>query len=884
MYTSSRSLVALLAAILAAIGHFPAISQETGEALVITIQHVSTGKPYAIVPAKIGAKIYLDRGFEIQELSGPLTGGQLLQTANEDDFATAGEHVRLKISRPAAIYVCYDARSHKAPGWLDGWKLTEEKVSSSDTKSRVYRRAFPAGIVTLGANERQATNGMSCYFAVIIPADAADNVPARPKIEVSFAKDIRPLLAARCNDCHGVELSEGGLRLDIRRLALLGGDTGLAIHPGSPEASEIIRRVTLADEKHRMPLEDEPLADREIQLLRAWIEQGADWPDEFAGKEDYSNHWSFRPVKRPDVPAVKAANRVANPIDSFILAKLEAEGLTLSPEADARTLIRRLYLDLTGLPPTPKEIADFELRIADLKKKDPEPKDSAIRIPQSAIEELVDRLLASPAFGERWGRHWLDLARYAESDGYENDRLRPDAWRFRDWVISSFNRDQPFDEFTIEQLAGDLLDNPTPAQRAATGFHRNTLWNSAASADKEEFRTRAVKDRAEVTATAWLGLTLACAQCHSHKYDPIAQREYYRMYAMFNAADDDSVAVDGGSAPAMKKGDRVSHVHRRGNFLDRGEVVQPGTPAFLPPLVPRGNTADRLDLARWIVDRDNPLTARVAVNHFWQHLLGRGLVASPENFGRNGERPSHPELLDWLAEEFAAVGYSRKKLIRTIVLSSTYQQASSLENPKSQIPNPKSIDPENVLLWRQNRFRVEAEIIRDSALAVSGLLDPKLGGPSIVPPYPDGLLGHRLTAEELKQPGGEHHRRSVYIFVQRTLTHPSLAAFDVADGNAACVRRERSVTPVQALALLNDPVYVECAKALGERLQKSAAGASDRLRLGFELCLTRPPHEEELTVLSELVDAQQKLGASEAAIWHGVARTLLNLEEFTTRE
>jgi hypothetical protein len=674
-------------------------------------------------------------------------------------------------------------------------------------------------------------------------------------VDVDFARDVRPVLQKHCFRCHGEKKQEGGLRLDLRSRALAGGDTAAAIVPGKAEG-ELLRRVTSRDEKLAMP-PDKPLADAEVATLRAWVEQGAKWPDELAGKEPAAEHWAFRPPLRPEIPKTK--KQITNPIDAFVLAKLEAAGLSPSPQADKRTLIRRLHLDLVGLPPSPEEVKRFL-------------GDSSA----DAYEKLVDRLLANPHFGERWGRHWLDLARFAESDGYENDAIRHDAWRFRDWVIKAINDDLPFDQFTIEQLAGDLLPGATAEQKVAAGFHRNTLWNSAASGDKEEFRTHAVKDRADTTAMVWMGLTAGCAQCHSHKYDPISHREYYRLYAFFNRTDNAEVKLaDGKSAPTLKEVNRETRVHLRGNFLRPGPVVTPGVPAFLPPLKPRGETADRLDLARWLFDPAHPLTARVAANHVWQHLFGAGLVPTPENFGTNGTPPRHPELLDWLATEFVRRKWSRKSLIRTIVLSATYKQSSQRE---------VGGDANNELLGRQNRFRVEAEIVRDLSLSISGLLNPKLGGPSIVPPFPDGLLDQKFTNEALKMPGADRHRRGVYIHAQRTLPHPTLQVFDGADGNSPCPRRDRSVTPLQALALLNDPVFVECAKTLGERVRKSAEGDDDRLRFAFELCLARPPSDRERAVLTELLQRQRKLGAKDDAVWLGVARTLLNLEEFTTRE
>lgn len=582
---------------------------------------------------------------------------------------------------------------------------------------------------------------------------------------------------------------------------------------------------------------------------------------------DANKHWAFQPIQKPTPPevhdqALKA--RICNPIDAFVFARLAKDGIAPSPEADPRTLLRRLHLDLIGLPPATEEVERF---LRDYAAK-----------PRAAYEAAVDKLLASPHFGERWGRHWLDLARYAESDGYENDRIRTEAWRWRDWVVDAFNRDLPFDRFTIEQLAGDLLPSATAEQRVATGLHANTLWNSAASGDKEEFRTFAIKDRAETTATIWMGLTLGCANCHNHKYDPISQREYYQMYAFFNATDTTDVPVNGGKAQGIKTQNRNSFIHLRGSFLRKGDDVQPGAPTFLPAMPVRGKNADRLDLAKWLVDPKHPLTARVAVNHLWQHLFRQGIVPTPENFGTSGEPPSHPELLDWLAGEFVRLGWSRKQMIRTILLSSTYRQASQIRD------DVREKDPKNQLLHRQNRLRVEAEIVRDLALATSGLLDNKIGGPSIVPAFPKALPTGQFTAEALKMPTKEKNRRGIYIHVQRTLTHPTLSAFDATDGNQPCVRRPRSTTPIQALTLLNDPTYFECAQGLGKKLQQAGTANEERIRAGFEICLARPPRTEEVAIFQELIETQQKRGIKEEVEWNGVARVLLNMEEFTTRE
>jgi len=678
-----------------------------------------------------------------------------------------------------------------------------------------------------------------------------------------FARDIQPLLTAKCIRCHGAKKQEGGLRLDLRRTALAGGDSGAVIVPGAAARSDLVQRLNSTDRKKRMPPAGEGLSAEEVARVQRWIDQGAKWPDELAGKEKAVDHWAYRRVQRPDLPKVRNATSARGPLDHFILARLEREGIAPSPEADRATLVRRLALDLVGLPPTPEEIASAV--------SDPSP---------NWYETVVERLLASPHHGERWGRHWLDLARFAESDGYENDKDRPNAFRYRDWVIDAINRDQPFDQFTIEQLAGDLLPDATVAQKVATGLHRNTLFNSAMSADKEEFRTYAIKDRTDTTGLVWMGLTLGCAKCHSHKYDPVSQREYYQLYAFFNNTDHVDLPGEGGGAPTLKSAERPTHVHLRGNFLQKGETVLPGTPAFLPPLPAREAKAkaNRLDLARWLVDPAHPLTARVAANRVWQHLFGKGLVPTPDNFGISGQPPTHPELLDWLASELVRLRWSQKELIRLVVRSAAYRQASRYR------PELVERDPDNTLLARQNRYRVEAEIVRDLALSVSGLLNPKLGGPSIVPPFPKELPIAEFTQEELKRPTPERHRRSLYIYGQRTLVHPLLSAFDVADPNQPCVRRERSITPMQALTLLNDPTFAECARALSDRLRAAHDSRDDRLEQGFRLCLGRPPAAAEKAALAELVEQQQRLGAREEAVWRGVARTLLNLDSFTTRD
>ncbi|MEW6158022.1 MAG: DUF1549 and DUF1553 domain-containing protein, partial [Verrucomicrobiota bacterium] len=646
--------------------------------------------------------------------------------------------------------------------------------------------------------------------------------------------------------------------------------------------------------------------------------------------------------------------------------------------------------DLTGLPPTLEAIEAF----VDDRRPD-------------AYEKHVDQLLNSPHYGEHWGRHWLDLARYADSDGYEKDGIRPYAYVYRDWVIQALNRDLPFDQFSIEQLAGDLLPNPTLEQKVATGFHRNTLRNFEGGVDQEEFRCKAVVDRVSTTGTVWLGLTVGCAECHTHKYDPITQREFYQLFAFFNNASDHDLPIipppeqekferekkvwdekmallqaeiesytkgqlpgnqaqweakPSGQIPAnirailekpptargsketeelqqffREKVDagyrelsaklkslskeqpkpggyqaqtlvenstpRKTFIHVRGDFLRKGDEVSPATLSILHPLEPRRpNAADRLDLAQWLFALENPLTARVTVNRVWGHLFGRALVPTINDFGTRGETPTHPELLDWLASEFPRLGWSQKALIKLIVTSAAYRQSSQYR------PELEHRDPSNLLLARQNRFRVQAENVRDTFLAASGLLNRTIGGPGVRPPLPADIaaLGYANSVKWKESDGGDRFRRGLYIFFQRTVPYPMLVTFDAPDSNVSCTRRERSNTPLQALTLLNDPVFFECAQAFGARVAASNDCLEEKAKLqrAFTLALGRPPTRPELHRLEQLYDRQFRLlkkhpenaakiaGRSdltserliEMAAHVTIARTLLNLDEFVTRE
>ncbi|MDX1984634.1 MAG: PSD1 and planctomycete cytochrome C domain-containing protein [Bryobacteraceae bacterium] len=818
-----------------------------------------------------------------------------------------------------------------------------------------------------------------------------------------FVREVEPILKKNCTGCHGAAVQTSGLRLDRSTDALRGGYSGPAIQPGNAAASKLIQLV----EAGKMPPAGKKLAAAEVGILKAWITAGAKFPAETGPvrSQQRTSHWSFQPIRRPAEPVVGNAAWSRNAIDRFVLARLEKERIQPSPEAEKTALLRRLSLDLTGLPPTPAEMEDF---LTDTTS--------------GAYERAVERLLHSPHYGEKWARHWLDLARYADSDGYEKDSPRPWAWRYRHWVIDALNKDMGFDRFTIEQLAGDLLPNPTPDQKAAVGFYRNSLTNREGGVDTEEFRIAQVKDRASTVGTTWLGLSVGCAECHDHKYDPISQREFYSLFAFFNQLMDHDVeaplpgelgpwlaarpgyeasrqamfASYGGpelmrewrakllraadqpgnndpiqfawkyvgnltnglqpvlrleesqrpreqheqlvdyfidragdvfskeelalrnwqslrkewaaleaSAPKITMAQSVrqsfsprkSHILMRGDFRSPGVEVLPGTMAALPPM--KGE-ANRLNLARWLVSRENPLSARVTVNRVWQEYFGRGLVFTSEDFGARGEKPSHPELLDWLSAEFMESGWRFKHLHRLIVTSSTYRQSSKARH------DLKEKDPDNQLLARQTRLRLPAEAIRDSALAAAGLLTPTIGGPGVRPPQPKGVteLSYANSVKWPESDGPDRYRRGLYIFFQRTVPYPQLMTFDSPDAVQACSRRQRSTTPLQALNLLNDPVFLEAAQSLGVRLLREAPPSFDeRMKLAFRLCLGRDPkpkeaeamgryYQKELAALQANPEEARYLhpqtvaqaAPSEGGAWTVMARVLLNLDEFIHRE
>ncbi len=1016
--------------------------------------------------------------------------------------------------------------------------LLYQRISTSEAKKRM-----PATGAPLPAGQ------------VALIRTWIDSMPAR---RVEYARDVEPIFRSSCYGCHSGAQPKADLRLDVKAAAMR------VITPGASEKSRLIARVEGRGAEARMPFNGTPLTSEQVTTLKRWIDSGADWPEGADARDQApARHWAYiKPVK-PLPPAVKHAELVRNPIDNFLLARLEQEGLSYSPEASKEKLARRVSLDLTGLPPTPAELKAF--------LDDTRP---------DAYERMVDRLLASPHFGERWARPWLDLARYADSNGYEKDDRRS-IWKYRDWVINALNRDMPFDEFTIEQIAGDMLPNATEEQRIATGFNRNTQFNEEGGVDKDESYFEVQVDRVDTTATVWLGSTLGCAQCHNHKFDPFTQKDFYSMMAFFNngekkqintgdtstlyiepvleiptpeqnkereaiearinqlqketttltpelkaqegewekavlnaeqawhtvtpaklsaaagstlTAESDGRIFAAGEKPrneaymvefqlpggavsgirlealpdarlprggpgrdaygnfnvtkftvevpegggwkplpiqrlaadtgprtldtkhgqvwtvdasredqrlarqavivlekvllaqrvrltitqesefscqsvgsfristtdasdpalivsishslrpflaktersdedtkrlqdyflsvtpalkpardALKKArdekDKLAitstlvmsersgyerpfdYIRIRGGFSAKADKVYANVPAVLPPL-PDSEMPNRLGLARWLVSKDNPLTARVEVNRIWEQYFGRGIVETSEDFGTQGEKPSHPELLDWLATEFMDRGWSMKAIDRLIVTSTAYRQSSNVT------PDLLAKDPYNRLIARGPRFRMEAEMVRDTVLAASGLLSPKIGGPSVFPPQPPGIWNMPYNDDVYQVSEGEdRYRRGIYTFARRSAPYPMQVNFDAPSREICTVRRTRTNTPLQALNLLNDEVFWEAAHAMAARLAKE--GGSDaraRIDYGYILATGRHAKPDELNYLARyqadeqehftdhMNEAKKVGGDPETASWTMVANVLLNLDETITKE
>ena len=789
--------------------------------------------------------------------------------------------------------------------------------------------------------------------------------------QVEFNRDIRPILSDACFHCHGPDKNErkAGLRLDLREEAVKESKSGeFPIVPGHPEKSDLVQRILTDDADELMPpaKAHKVLTTAQKEILRKWVAQGA----------EYQIHWAFVPPKKSAIPAGM------HPVDHFINQRLAKEGLAPSAPATAEALIRRLFLDLTGLPPAP---ADIDGYLADASS--------------DRWQKLIERLMESPHFAERMALPWLDAARYSDTHGYSIDDHR-DMWAWRDWVIQAFKTNQRYDQFLLEQIAGDLIPNATPDQIAATGFLRNNMSTHEGGTIPEEYRVKYTADKVDTVATAVLGLTMKCAQCHDHKFDPISQKEYFQMYAFFNTSSEPgqggtntntnpimeyaSPLGDGGMAglkariaeleyhkihptePVIKarteweakqslsdgplaavlkipadqrtnehwktindafarSGDplvprmnvaiktinveiavlqehikrgkttvmvmdhkpnlRKTHILVRGAYDQNGEEVTPGVPAVLPVLGANEN-ATRLDLAKWIIRPGHPLTSRVAVNRLWQMIFGNGIVETVGDFGNQGTWPTHPELLDWLAMDLVENGWDLRHTVRTILSSETYRRSATTT------PQQLERDPRNQLLARSPRTRLAAEVLRDQALAASGLIDLTIGGPGVHPPQPDlwseiSHFGyeHPFTAQVfLAGRGAANYRRSLYTFWKRTSPPPVMAIFDAPTRETCSVSRNATNTPLQALVLLNEPQFVEAGAALGRRMiAEGGVSAEARLTLGFRLATGRKPTRQELSLLATALERHRKRLGSEPAAFAMIGSTLINLDEFINR-
>jgi hypothetical protein len=824
--------------------------------------------------------------------------------------------------------------------------------------------------------------GLTLLAAPGLKARAGAAEPPLPGV-IDFNRDVRPILADNCYQCHGPDKNKrkANLRLDT-------AEGRRVIVPGKPGQSELVRRITTEDKDERMPdpKSGKRLSPRQIALVTKWVEQGGEW----------KGHWSYLKPVRPELPAVAAAGFVKNPIDRFVLAKLREANLPPSAEADRVTLIRRLSFDLTGLPPAPGEAAAF---VHDSRAE--------------AYEELVDRLLASPHYGERLAMYWLDLVRYADSIGYHSDNPMNVA-PYRDYVIRSFNQNRPFDRFTVEQLAGDLLPHATREQKVASAYNRLLQTTEEGGAQPKEYEAKYAADRVRNASTVWLGATMGCCQCHDHKFDPFSIKDFYSFAAFFADVQEaavgrreaglplpteaqaaalkkldeaiapvqrvlatqtpeldaaqakwetallvrearklpknilDVLLVDPPKRTARQKQDlsahfrgiapelqtararladlqrqrdalvqaiptclvsvsgpqRVVRLLPRGNWLDEsGAVVSPAVPQFLPQPPGQDRRLTRLDLARWVVERENPLTARVFTNRLWKLFFGQGLARTLDDLGSQGEWPTHPELLDWLAVEFMDSGWDVKHMVKLLVMSGTYRRTSQ---PTQEL---KDRDPFNRLFARQARFRLDAETVRDNALAVSGLLSQHVGGAGVKPYQPVGYWAAlNFPPREWQNDSGEGlYRRGLYTHWQRSFPHPSLLSFDAPSREECTVERPRSNIPQQALVLLNDPTYVEAARAFAERiLRDGGPDFGSRLGWAFECALSRKPNGAEVTVLTNLfahhagqyaadkASAVKLLGTGahptpkdadivDLAAWTSIGRVILNLHETITR-
>ncbi|WP_435009323.1 PSD1 and planctomycete cytochrome C domain-containing protein [Tundrisphaera lichenicola] len=705
--------------------------------------------------------------------------------------------------------------------------------------------------------------------------------PSRPRDPIAiktFDEKVAPILARHCLECHGGSIRKAGLSLSTEATALTGGDGGAPIEPGKPEESLLWEQIDSGE----MPKGRPKLTDAEKQIIKGWIADGARWGspeiDPFVATNDRRagyDWWSLQPVRHPSTPPVKADGWPRNDVDRFVLAKLEAKGLDPAPEADRRTLIRRLSFDLTGLPPEPEEVDRFV--------QDENP---------LAYEKLVDHLLDSPHYGERWARHWLDVIRFGESQGFERNRIRENAWRYRDWVIDALNRDLPYDEFVRLQIAGDVLHPGDLDALIATGYHVAGTWDQVAHNEGSEPMKRAsrwdeIEDLVGALGQTYLGLTIQCARCHDHKFDPITQKEYYQVAALLggvNQEEGERKGIDLKPKEGRPEFSGSAHViipRQPPTFalLDRGDyrkplgVVAPSALKSIPGLPgdfglkPNAPEADRrAALARWLSDPRNPLPPRVMANRVWYYHFGRGLVETPSDFGYNGGLPSHPELLDYLASRFVDGGWKLKDLHRLLVNSATYRQASRVSNEAAE-----KVDAEARLLWRAARRRLEGEALRDAALMVAGALNRRMGGPSYRDMKVDLGNNHTFT-----DPTGEFseatNRRTIYRLWARSGNHPMLESLDCPDPSVLAPRRNSTITPVQSLSMMNDSFMEKCAGRFAERVRHEAGDDPDRqIERAWRLAFSRSPKASEQAAARSFV---AKLGLDHFCL------VLFNTNEF----
>ena len=742
---------------------------------------------------------------------------------------------------------------------------------------------------------------------------AAEEIPDT----ISYNFNIRPILSDKCFKCHGPDANkrQANLRLDIPENAFgaLKDDPGKhALVPGDPGASEVYRRITTTDSGDMMPSVKsnlKPLTPFEVKLIKKWIQQGA----------KYETHWAFVPPKSPAVPEVDDKTWPKNPIDNFVLHKQEQKGFKPNPEADKERLLKRLCFDLNGLPP---DIATMDRFLAD-KRPD-------------AYERMVDELMARPAYGEKMALHWMDVSRYADSHGYQDDNYRT-QWPWRDWVIHAYNENLPYKDFITWQLAGDLMPNHTKEQLLATGFNRNHKITEEGGVIDEEYRISYVTDRTNTFGKALLGVTLECAHCHDHKYDPFSQKEYYQIFSFFNSVKEPGIQstvggpetyakrpmmqisnddvksilkfvnkIDTGKLIVSVMGDsevyRKTYILKRGAYDSHGDEVQPGTPKSILPFN-NNYPKNRLGLAEWVFNDQNPLTARVYVNQIWEEFFGRGIVKTLGDFGMQGDLPSNPQLLDWLAVDFKTHGWDMKRLVKEIVMSATYRQSAVIT------PDKLKNDPDNVLLARGPRYRLPAEFIRDMVLASSGLLNRTIGGPSVNPYQPPGLWesttsGRGQLASYRQVHGANLYRRGMYTLIKRTSPPVEMAIFDASNRDQCEVQRLRTNTPLQALEMMNDPTMLESARVLAAKLLQDNNSSQAKIFTAFRRIICRKPTEKEMSILNAYYadqlrainkkDAEKLLAVGESPIPAGVDKinlaammkvidTIYNLEEAITK-